>query len=335
MYLTTPGGVLAARYDPATGAMDGLRPVLPGAQTSFLARHPVLPLLYVPEPDRVSTYGMEADGGLRLLHEVPMAGGKPVHIALDRSARVAVVPSYHGATAAVFPVAEDGTLQAHTALFRYEGRSIDPDRQTRAYPHGVAFHPTTDLAVVADLGSDKLWLYDVDPAGGTLAPRRPPGLSVAPGAGPRHALFHPGGHALYLLNELDNTVTHFAVHPDRSLEPRQRVSTLPERFTGFSTAAELVLHPGGTILYASNRGHDSVAVLRVAGGEGDLSLAGTTPVAGQGPRFIGLDPAGRHLLSANQSSGEVVSFAVDPATGALAPTGHRLPVEGPTCIVFP
>lgn len=334
IYITTSDGVFGASFDTASGAMADLHPVLPEAQTSFLAVHPTRPLLYVPEPTTVTCYRLGPDGGLSVFSEVPMAGGGPVHIDMDPSAKLMVIPSYSGATTAAFPLNEDGSMEPHSALFKHEGSSVEPERQTRAYAHGVAFHPTLDLAAIADLGSDRLWLYDVDCVNRTLTPRVPEAVVMPPGAGPRHLVFHANGKWLYVINELDNTITFLTVAADRSLVSQQHIGTLPDSFTEFSKTSEIVLHPSGRFLYGSNRGHESIVRYEIDSASGRLARKGWTPIGGREPRFVGLDPTGRFMLSANQYSGQIVSFHVDPDSGSLTPTGHEMEIEGAHCIVF-
>lgn len=334
MYITSPAGVSAATFHSDTGAMTGLHPVLPEARTSFLARHPRLPVLYVPEPETVTAYQVGAEGVLTRFSQVPMAGGKPVHIDVDPSHRLAVIPSYSGASTSAFPLNEDGSLEPHSALFKHQGDSVHPKRQTRAYAHGVAFHPTLDLAVIADLGSDTLWLYDVDRAKRTLAPHEPHGVPMTPGAGPRHLVFHGNGKWVYVINELDNTISFLTVGSGKSLNLQQRINTLPDTFLENSTTSEIVLHPSGRFLYGSNRGHETIVGYRIDSQDGRLSRLGWTPIGGREPRFVGLDPSGRFMLSANQHSNQIVSFSLDLETGELTPTGHELPIEGAHCIVF-
>jgi 6-phosphogluconolactonase len=174
---------------------------------------------------------------------------------------------------------------------------------------------------------------DVDKA--TLAPH---GFGRGtPGAGPRHFAFHPGGRYGYAVNELDLTVTAFAFDPQAgTLAPIQTLSTLPADVTdtkGFSTA-EIVTHPSGRFLYASNRGHDSIAMIAVDQATGRLTFLGAEPIRGKTPRNFVIDPTGKFLLAAGQNSHTVTVFAIDAETGRLSFTGQSLDVPSPVCIRF-
>ena len=82
-----------------------------------------------------------------------------------------------------------------------------------------------------------------------------------------------------------STVTVYSYHPaDGALTPIEKVALLPTGFTGISTAAEVVIHPSGKFLYASNRGDDSVAVFGVDPNQGTLTLIEHVKTGGKTPR---------------------------------------------------
>jgi 6-phosphogluconolactonase len=114
----------------------------------------------------------------------------------------------------------------------------------------------------------------------------------------------------------------------------QAISTIPgETKKGFSTA-EISVHPSGRFVYASNRGHDSIAVFRIDTETGQLTAVQFEPTGGRNPRNFVIDPSGRYLLAANQNSNSVVVFAIDQESGALTPTGKSATVPRPVCLKF-
>jgi 6-phosphogluconolactonase len=138
-----------------------------------------------------------------------------------------------------------------------------------------------------------------------------------------------------LVNELDLTVTVFSYDAAHGvLSEVQTVSTLPgDVEPGYSTA-EIRVHPTGRFLYASNRGHDTIAVFAIDPRSGQLTSVGHAPTLGRTPRHFAIDPAGRFLLAANQDSDSVVVFGIDLETGGLTPTGETASVPSPVCIRF-
>jgi 6-phosphogluconolactonase len=233
------------------------------------------------------------------------------------------------------PSGAPGSSGVPGGFIQHEGKGPNPQRQEG--PHGHSINPTADgrFAIACDLGLDKVFVHALDAARATLAAHAH--ATVKAGAGPRHFAFHPDGRRGYAVNELDLTVTAFDFDPAAgTLAPVQTLSTLPADVTdtkGFSTAA-IVTHPGGRFVYASNRGHDSIAMYAVDAATGRLSFLGVEPIRGQVPRNFAIDPSGRFLLAAGQKSDTVTVFAIDPQTGRLSFTGHTLPVPAPVCIRF-
>lgn len=109
---------------------------------------------------------------------------------------------------------------------------------------------------------------------------------------------------------------------------------LPAGFEGRNDAAEIAIHQSGKWLFASNRGHDSIAVFSIDPASGKLTAAGGFPTGGREPRHFALDPTGQYLLAENQLSGNIVGFRIDPATGKLTATGEVLQVPSPVCVAF-
>ena len=156
-----------------------------------------------------------------------------------------------------------------------------------------------------------------------------------PGAGPRHVSFHPRKPYVYVLNELDSTITTYSLDPDRGeLKPLQIITTLPPAFTGNSTTSEIQVAPSGRFVYASNRGHDSLAIFSIDEATGTLASVGWESTQGKTPRFFGIYPAGTFLYAANQNSDTIVTFRVDQVSGRLTPTGQIVKTGSPVCIVF-
>jgi 6-phosphogluconolactonase len=175
--------------------------------------------------------------------------------------------------------------------------------------------------------------YRFDRRTGKLTPNVQASVSLKPGAGPRHMALHPQGRVAYVLNELDATVTAFALDPRQGiLKELETVATLPADFKEANTSADIHVAPGGKFLYCSNRGHDQIAAFRIDPSTGRLALIGHTPTGGKTPRNFAIDPTGAFLLAANQNSDSVVTFRIDPQTGALSPTGHQAEIPTPVCL---
>ena len=172
------------------------------------------------------------------------------------------------------------------------------------------------------MGLDRVYVYRFDASRGTLGPHDPPYVQVAPRSGPRHLAWHPNGRWLYLIEELSNRVTMFMWDAERGrLDGGQTVPTLPPETTRDNIAAELLIGADGRYAYASNRGHDSVAVFAVDSVNGRLTPVGHVASGGQTPRFMAFDVSNQWLFVANIDSDTVAVFRVDHATGGLSLVG--------------
>jgi 6-phosphogluconolactonase len=198
----------------------------------------------------------------------------------------------------------------------------------------IAPHPVDGQIYVADLGIDQVVVYDLDAESGTLSAALVEGsVTLVPGTGPRHFAFAGGGDRLYVVGELACTVTYFDRDEHSSWTERQTISTLPEDYVGEATCAQILLSPDGGFLYASNRGHDSIAVFAVDE-SGRLEPLGHPETGGQTPRNFAISPDGDWLFAANQNSDNVVVFRRDQESGALSQHGEPVRVPAPMCVIF-
>jgi len=210
-------------------------------------------------------------------------------------------------------------------------------RQKAPHAHAVTLSPDNRFVLCADLGIDRVLVYRLDPAKATLVAHDPPSVSLASGAGPRHLAFRPDGKFVYVINELQCTVSVFGYDAAKGkLQEVQTISTLPTGESvqqGYSTA-EVMVHPNGRLLFGSNRGHNSIVVYAIDAASGRLTLVEHEATQGKTPRHFAIDPSGRWLLAENQGSDSVVVFRIVAASGMLEPTGRTAEVPVPVCAVF-
>ena len=338
-------GVYMLRLDAETGQLENLEVAGAVENPSFIALHPKKPLLFSVgqgvdadgnRKGMASALSINpADGKLTLINQENTVGSGPCHVFVDRAGRHILAANYGSGSVAVLPINDDGSLGAATDFEQHEGSSVNPQRQEGPHAHCVKLDPAGKFAFVMDLGLDKIMVYTYDDATGTLESNDPPFAAVAPGAGPRHFTFHPNGKFAYVVNELDNTVTAFSYDADQGrLETIQTIGTLPEGFDKENTTAEICVHPSGKFIYASNRGHDSIACFAVDTNTGQLTALGQVSTGGNVPRNFNLSPDGRFLIAANQKSNNVVAFRINQETGLPEPTGSEVEIAAPVCVVF-
>ena len=315
-------GLSVYAIDPATGEWTRVQLLSDVVNPGYLALHPRRPFLYAVQPvaNQVSAFAMdERTGDLKFVNRQPSGGDDPSHVAIDPSGRFVVVANYVAGSVEVLPILADRSLGTPTDVVSTTGEP-GPHRaeQPGPHPHQCAFDPAGRFFVVPDKGFDRLFVFRIDEAKGTLVPGNPPFVATRSGAGPRHLAFHPRLPYTWVINELDSTVAAYATQPAGTLAPMQVVPSLPATYTGNNTGAAIVVSPSGRFVSVSNRGHESVGIFRVDESNGTLSAVGWESARGTTPRFIGLDPAGTRLYVANQRSDSIVEFRVDQATGLLA-----------------
>ena len=332
-------GITVWRVDPQSGAWSHLQTVGDYANPSFLILDRTQRFLYSVHGDggEVTAFAIdESSGTLRLLNRQPCAGTNPVHLALDPTGRHLAVANYRTGSVAALPVKGDGSLGAVTGLTPLSGEPGPHRReQTASHPHDIPLDPSGRFFVVPDKGLDRVFVFRLDAATGRLVPADAPWVAARAGAGPRHAAFHPKDALAYVLNELDSTVTAYRLDRESgALQPFQLLPSLPDDFTGDNTGSEIAVAPSGRVLYASNRGHDSIAVFAIDAASGRLRPIQWVPTQGRTPRFFTLDPEAGRLYAANEDSDSIVAFRVDPADGRLSPQGPVAATGSPVSIVF-
>ncbi len=336
-------GIQVFRFDPGSGKLTPLGLAAETVNPTYVAFSASGRFLYAVneiyrfqgEPTgTVSAFAVDpASGRLTFLNQVVSHGTGPCHLAFDRTGRNLLVANFGSGSAAVLPLNPDGTLRPASAVVQDTGSGPNP-RQAGPHTHSFNVTPDNRLAVAAEFGTDRLSVYRFDATAGSLRPADPPQVVLRPASAPRHFTFHPNGATAYSLNEIDSTVTVLAYDAARgSFRELQNLSTLPADFKGHNTAAEVLVHPSGRFLYASNRGHDSIAVFSIDA-EGRLTPVAHVASGGRTPRGFSLDPSGRWLITANQDTHNIVVFALDPATGIPAPTGQSLEVRSPVGVKF-
>ncbi len=330
-------GVAVFRIDADTGAWSFVHASDAIHNPHYVALDRSERFLYSAHGDssEVAAYVRDADSGrLTFLNSQPTGGNNSSTVVVDASNRFVVLAN--GPGVAVFPINADGSLAPYSDLVIPPGEP-GPWRKEQfgPHPHQATFDPSGRFVVVPDKGLDKIHVFRFDAERGKLEPCDPPHVKARYGAIPRHIAFHPHAAYAYVVNEMDSTVN--AYHWDGSrgtLEPFQRIPTTPTSYVGDNTGAEIAILPSGKFLYASNRGHDSIAIYAVDAGSGLLEHAGWESVRGKKPRSFGLSPDAGRLYAANENSHTIVEFRIDPASGALSATGQVIETGSPTCIAF-
>ena len=337
-------GIYHCRLDSERGRLSESKLVAEISGPGFLALHPRHDVLYavgaLADEPSVVAYKIASDASgasLSLMNSQPIGDGGAAHLAVDATGSMLITAQYGAGSVAVFPLRDDGSLGARSQLLEHEGAArVHPTRQEAPHAHWAGFSPDNRFAFVPDLGLDQVVIYRVDADAGRLTPHGHG--DVPPGAGPRHMKFHPGGKWIYVLNELDLSVTVFDYDAQAgTMTPKQTIRTVSRRGVAkeqFATSAEIRIHPTGKFVYASNRGHDTITAFSVAPDSGELTVVEREHVRGATPRNFALDPSARWLLAGGQDSHTLASFAVNQETGELVYNRSVIHTPSPICVLF-
>jgi len=344
-------GIYASRLK-ADGSMVEPKLVAKQPKASFFALNPRKDVLYVVTESAIddqqraaslaayrfdrAAYERGEMPELSLINIERVQGNGPCHVTVDRQGRFAVVSNYGSGSVSLLPIREDGGLELESSTIQHQGTGPNTARQEKPHAHCAQIDPTNQWVLVADLGVDRVFVYQLDAESKKLKPSNNPFLSLAGGSGPRHLSFHPDGKSLYIINELNMTLTSAAWDPQiGKLTEIRTVRTVAEDplQAGWSTA-EVLVHPSGRFVYGSNRGHNTIALFAINPKDNSATRIENFSTLGRTPRNFRLDPSGSFLLAENQDSDTVVAFRIDSATGFLKPTGHVVSAEKPACIKF-
>lgn len=273
----------------------------------------------------------QADGKLSLINEVSAYGTGPCHIQFSEDGHWLFLSHYGGGSVSVITVEENGAAGPLADSLTHTGSSVNPNRQDKPHTHSAQSIPNTPYFMVADLGIDKLMIYEMKE--GKIAPAPVPFVVTEPGTGPRHFAFHPSTGRLYVGEELTSSVSVHEVDVNAGIsEQIQRLSTLPDTFSQNNSVADIHFSPDGKFLYVSNRGHNSLAIYSVDADSGKLTLTGFQETMGETPRNFMIDPKGEFVFVAHQNTDNIVGFRRDAQTGKLTYAGINVSVPSPVCL---
>lgn len=288
----------------------------------------------VGEEGGVAAFSINKDsGGLKLINYKTEAGSPPCHVSLDRMNKYLFSANYHRGIAETYPIGKDGDVGDSYSRVVHEGYGPNNERQEKPHVHYAALTPDERYLCAIDLGIDKICVYNFED--GLLSAANELSVDLKPGTGPRHMDFHPNGRFAYIITELSSEIIALEYLPkERKFKVFQCISSLPKDFLYENLGSAIHITQDGKFLYASNRGHDSIAVFKIDSLSGKLTLVSHTSTMGKHPRDFEIDPTGNFLIAANMDSNNIVIFKIDKQSGMLEQTGEIAAVPSPVCIKF-
>ena len=341
---TKSEGIYLYHFDTDTETLSDCLDSISISNPSFLKSNSANTLYSVSEVDQIDgVYGGSINsflidkktGKLSQINSKSTKGAYPCHVSIDNVEKHVLVSNYMGGNILMYPISKNGFIENDSAHIMHYGSSKgNLERQEGPHPHSSAFTPDNKYLLVADLGKDMIVCYRIN-SKAELILCESKSIKLKEGQGPRHMTFHPNGKYFYLINELGNSINVYCYSVEKeALEFIQKISTLPEIFDKENLAADIHIHPNGKFLFASNRGHDSIAIFSINQHNGYLKLINHQSTFGKYPRNFGIDSTGNYLLVANKNSNNVVVFKINKVNGKLTKLNTVLDVPSPTCVEF-
>ena len=269
------------------------------------------------------------DDSLIFVSSFSSGGGHPCFVSIS-SDNFVLVANYTGGNVGLLEIDSKGILKGLD--IQYHNGMGNTARQQGPHAHSAWFSPNKNDIISVDLGTNELWISQLDRANEKFNKQTLQKLSLEEGAGPRHLVFHPNGNWLYVINELNSSIS-LVKKIEGEYQQLNSISTLPFDYFGDNFCADIHISFDGNFIYASNRGHNSIAIFKVEPSDGSLVLVGHESVRGEWPRNFSLTPDGELLVVANEKSNSMVAFKRDKESGLLE-FKSIIDALSPVCVLF-
>ena len=335
-------GIYLYQLDPKSGELSFVNASPETVNPSYLVIHPNKKWIY-----SVNEVGNDKENGylsafsfnleqkeLQFINSVSSQGTYPCYISTDHSGKYLMTANYGNGTVASFTIKDDGSLSEAISVHQHIRKSTDnPD--VKPHAHMILQGPAEQIVYSSDLGTDMVWVYNLNATNGKLEPAKMH-IPTQTGSGPRHFEFHPNKPWAYVINELNGTIEAFATKQQFGAWGHfQTISTITDTTYGPASCADIHITPSGKFLYGSNRGNiNNLAIYEIDQESGELKLIGHQDIKGKTPRNFAIDPTGMYLLVANQNTNNIITFKIDNSTGKLTETGKSVTIPAPVCIKF-
>ncbi|GEL13996.1 hypothetical protein LCO01nite_15450 [Lapidilactobacillus concavus] len=323
-------GIYQAELDTVDESISEPEVYLEVPQATYLAlsKHHILYTVRKDgEEGGVAAYDLNGDQPT-LINEVMAVGAPPAYVAIDEDRQLVYGANYHKGEVLVYRIAENGGISLASTV-THVGSGPRPEQES-AHVHFTDLTPDHRL-VACDLGIDAVVTYDVDHTGELTKVAT---YRTEPGYGPRHLIFNPNGKIAYLLGELSSNVQVLNYQKDGSFTLIDTYSLIPEDFTEHNGSAAIRISQDGRFLYASNRGHNSIAVFAISGEGRSLQLIQRIKTEGDFPRDFNLDPTEKFVVCANQNTDNTTLYRRDAETGLLTKIQQDIPTPESVCVIF-
>lgn len=277
---------------------------------AFIIKHPSEPYIYVCYESiyegAIGTYKVE-NNSISLVKNVSSGGKSSCFLLFDREMKNIINVNYWDSSITVHPIKNNIVCELTNKILPdckneiYEIEDHLKNRQSTSHHHSAIFRKNRLYS--PDLGKDCIDIYEY--LEGNF--KKINVFQLEKGNGPRYSLIL--NDFMYIINELSSSITVLKFEGEE-LKFIQKISTIPNDFKENTTASGIKIHPNKKFIYASNRGHDSIAIFKILK-EGNLELNNIQKCGGKTPRHFNISKSGEELFVANQDSNNIVTFKIE------------------------
>lgn len=298
-------------------------PGSPGSQ--FISPDGKILYVAVRSDNSVATFRINRTNKTLIPLGLTKIGANAAYLATDQTGKTLLWASYSDGLVGSHSLKENGEVKPG-ALSRIE---------TKRCAHAILTDSSNRFAFVPHTGPNAIYQFRFDAKSGKLTKNNPLTTSPAAGLEPRHLAFHPVLPIIYCDDEKGDSVTAYHFNLDTGqLKAFHSQSTLPTDFDGSqNTCADIEITSDGRFVYASNRGHNSIAGFSVDAKTGKLTSIGQF-VTGAIPRSFNLDPDNQWMIVAGQRSHDLHVYKRDSTSGKLKRIFQQSTGQGPSWVQF-
>jgi len=318
LYAAIPGTsqIVAYREDPNSGILTQLvgSPITAGPAIESIVIHPSNKFLYAANSgeDDVSLFTISTAGTLTEVTPRTAVGTGPTLLAMDAAGTFLYVGNSGSNSISAFSI--DASSGALTLVAQGSGQvapiGITPINMQVSPSGGVLYvtGPSNGVGlsgVIEAFTLNQGVLTALAPTSYFFTGTNPYGLAVV--------TVPKGGDFLYTANNIDDSISEFAINADDSL------SQLANSPFGVQYLGPIALQAdkSGKFMFVANQGSSFITGYSV-GSNGALTLLTTSPFASSAnPSVMAIDPGGDYLFVGNQKTSVIQSFQMNTSTGAL------------------
>lgn len=274
----------------------------------------------IEEVARISSFKINADKSLKLINRIDGVGHQTCDISLNDN----VVYGANYGSGNIFSVAfeDDGTLIEVMSNMEHIGK------EPRA--HSTILSKNQKYLYEANLGLDKIFIYEVYPEGILRALASQRSVKLADFEGPRHMSISQDGKYLYIVNEFGNSVYSYLIDEESGKLTFIDKINLVDDVECY--AADIHFSKDERFIYVSLRGVDEIVQIKID--EGKMEIVSTSPSYGRWPRSFKISDDNEYMFITNQHSNNLVVLKIDQNDGTLSDVIAEVEIFSPTSVAL-